>query len=57
MVRQTVAEILQHHVTFELEAIDRMYLSFENSSELWTVTFAIRPSVRDTLSRAPNTSP
>jgi hypothetical protein len=27
MVRQSVAEILQKHVTFELEAIDRMYLN------------------------------
>jgi hypothetical protein len=27
MVRQSVAEILDHHVTFELEAIDRMYLN------------------------------
>jgi hypothetical protein len=27
MVRKNVAEILQNHVTFELEAIDRMYLN------------------------------
>jgi hypothetical protein len=27
MVSKSVAEILQHHVTFELEAIDRMYLN------------------------------
>jgi hypothetical protein len=27
MVHKNVAEILQHHVTFELEAIDRMYLN------------------------------
>jgi hypothetical protein len=27
MVRKNIAEILQHHVTFELEAIDRMYLN------------------------------
>jgi hypothetical protein len=27
MVRKNVAEILSHHVTFELEAIDRMYLN------------------------------
>ena len=27
MVRQSVAEILAEHVTFELEAIDRMYLN------------------------------
>src|SRR4026209_848302 len=27
MVRKNVAEILQKHVTFELEAIDRMYLN------------------------------
>jgi hypothetical protein len=27
MVRKNVAEILQNHVTFELEAIDRMYLT------------------------------
>jgi hypothetical protein len=27
MVRKNVAEILQHHVTVELEAIDRMYLN------------------------------
>jgi hypothetical protein len=27
MIRQNVAEILDHHVTFELEAIDRMYLN------------------------------
>ena len=27
MVRKNVAEILDHHVTFELEAIDRMYLN------------------------------
>ena len=27
MVRKNVAEILAHHVTFELEAIDRMYLN------------------------------
>ncbi|MFM9915353.1 MAG: hypothetical protein ACKVOX_06070 [Rhizobacter sp.] len=27
MVRKHVAEIIQHHVTFELEAIDRMYLN------------------------------
>src|SRR3990167_9200612 len=27
MVRKNVAEIIQHHVTFELEAIDRMYLN------------------------------
>jgi hypothetical protein len=27
MIRKNVAEILQHHVTFELEAIDRMYLN------------------------------
>jgi hypothetical protein len=27
MVRQSVAEILQDHVTYELEAIDRMYLN------------------------------
>ncbi len=28
MVRKNVAEILANHVTFELEAIDRMYLNF-----------------------------
>ena len=27
MIRKSVAEILTHHVTFELEAIDRMYLN------------------------------
>jgi hypothetical protein len=27
MIRKTVAEILDHHVTFELEAIDRMYFN------------------------------
>jgi len=27
MIRKNVAEILSHHVTFELEAIDRMYLN------------------------------
>jgi hypothetical protein len=27
MIRKNVAEILQHHVTFELEAIDRLYLN------------------------------
>ncbi len=27
MIRRNVAEILSHHVTFELEAIDRMYLN------------------------------
>ena len=27
MVRKNVAEILQNHVTFELEGIDRMYLN------------------------------
>ena len=27
MIRKNVAEILTHHVTFELEAIDRMYLN------------------------------
>ena len=27
MVRKNVAEILTHHVTFELEAIDRLYLN------------------------------
>src|SRR3989304_345814 len=27
MVRKNVAEILRNHVTFELEAIDRMYLN------------------------------
>jgi hypothetical protein len=27
MVRKNVAEILANHVTFELEAIDRMYLN------------------------------
>ena len=27
MVYKNVAEILQHHVTFELEGIDRMYLN------------------------------
>ena len=27
MVRKNVAEILSNHVTFELEAIDRMYLN------------------------------
>jgi hypothetical protein len=27
MIRKSVAEILDHHVTFELEAIDRMYLN------------------------------
>ena len=27
MVRKNVAEILQNHVTFELDAIDRMYLN------------------------------
>ena len=27
MIRKNVAEILQDHVTFELEAIDRMYLN------------------------------
>jgi hypothetical protein len=27
MIRKTVAEILDKHVTFELEAIDRMYLN------------------------------
>ena len=27
MVSKNVAEILQHHVTFELEAIDRLYLN------------------------------
>ena len=29
MVRTNVAEILQNHVTFELEAIDRMYLKLQ----------------------------
>ena len=27
MIRKNVAEILEEHVTFELEAIDRMYLN------------------------------
>jgi hypothetical protein len=27
MIRKSVAEILDHHVTFEWEAIDRMYLN------------------------------
>jgi hypothetical protein len=27
MIRKSVAEVLNHHVTFELEAIDRMYLN------------------------------
>jgi len=27
MVRKNVAEILTNHVTFELEALDRMYLN------------------------------
>jgi hypothetical protein len=27
MIRKSVVEILTHHVTFELEAIDRMYLN------------------------------
>ena len=27
MIRKNVAEILHEHVTFELEAIDRMYLN------------------------------
>ena len=27
MIRKNVAEILDQHVTFELEAIDRMYLN------------------------------
>src|SRR5437870_2832893 len=27
MIRKSVAEILDHHVIFELEAIDRMYLN------------------------------
>ena len=27
MIRKSVAEVLDHHVTFELEAIDRMYLN------------------------------
>ena len=27
MIRKSVAEILNHHVTFELGAIDRMYLN------------------------------
>ena len=27
MIRKSVAEILDHHVTFELEAIDRMYVN------------------------------
>lgn len=27
MIRKTVAEILDEHVTFELEAIDRMYMN------------------------------
>jgi hypothetical protein len=27
MIRKSVAEILDNHVTFELEAIDRMYLN------------------------------
>ena len=27
MIRKSVAEILDDHVTFELEAIDRMYLN------------------------------
>jgi hypothetical protein len=27
MIRKSVAEILDHHVTFQLEAIDRMYLN------------------------------
>jgi hypothetical protein len=27
MIRRSVADILDHHVTFELEAIDRMYLN------------------------------
>jgi hypothetical protein len=27
MIRKSVAEILDHHVSFELEAIDRMYLN------------------------------
>jgi hypothetical protein len=32
MIRKSVAEILAHHVTFELEAIDRMYLNAYVSS-------------------------
>ena len=27
MIRKSVAEILHNHVTFQLEAIDRMYLN------------------------------
>ena len=27
MIRKSVAEVLDHHITFELEAIDRMYLN------------------------------
>jgi hypothetical protein len=27
MIRKDVAEILDHHITFELEAIDRLYLN------------------------------
>src|SRR5713226_10565135 len=32
MVRTNVAEIIQHHVTFELEGIDRMYLNADGPS-------------------------
>jgi hypothetical protein len=61
MVRKNVAEILTHHVTFELEAIDRMYLngyvpSLQTGSGLaWFLKTQLGARVPSTVMVAPMT--
>ena len=59
MVRKNVAEILAHHVTFELEAIDRMYLNAyvpslqTGGGFVWFVKTQLGARVPSTLMVAP----
>ena len=62
MVRQSVAAILQTHVTFELEAIDRMYLNAyvpslqTGAGFVYFVTTQLGTRVPSTLTVAPMTT-
>jgi hypothetical protein len=59
MVRKNVAEILANHVTFELEAIDRMYLNAyvpslqTGSGFVWFVKTQLGALVPSTMMVAP----
>ena len=59
MVRKNVAEILANHVTFELEAIDRMYLNAyvpslqTGGGFVWFVKTQLRTPVPSTMMVAP----